>query len=388
MTHFFTPFLMLGICVSLNSHAQDNKCLYKLDDNLCIAQEDGQYGVMKKDKYIIPTYFDTVIPVKSKYFIVKQRQNWGLFNAKGSVLVPVAYYSVTPIDVDNGIFEIAGHGTRNIALINNHFDVFHQTHMNEKWMVGNTEVSLHEYLCFVQYVIKEQPKDISLEMVMPDTSCIDKKCLPAIRAVLNAPTGGCTQQMEFSGQYSLSISIDCKQSQQASLVSALQYPMTCVSYDQAQLYIHWLAERLTQKLAKQNEPYYFVARLPHPYEWEEMAFKGLKKEYETAGRPDSTDAKSCVCYNYKTPGTVCLNYTAKVEKSANGMSEVYCHQPDRNGNFGIFGNVAEMTSEKKLCKGGSYANYARECKYDRMMVYTKPSPWLGFRYILEVRRKE
>ncbi|MFI5203429.1 MAG: SUMF1/EgtB/PvdO family nonheme iron enzyme [Flavobacteriales bacterium] len=387
MKPFFTSFLAFSFCLSITTHAQD-KCLIKLDDNLCIVKEDGQYGVMKKDKYVIPSYFDTVISVKSKYFIVKQRQNWGLFSAKGTVLVPVAYYSVTPVDAENGLFEIAGHGTRNMALINDHFDVFHQTHMNEKWMVGNSEVSVHEYLCFVQYINKEKPKEISLEMVMPDTSCIDPKCLPAIRAVLNAPVDGCKQVVEFSNQYNLSISLDCKLSQQASLLSALAYPMTCISFEQAQLYIHWLADRLTDKLTKQKEPYYFVARLPHPYEWEEMAFKGLRKEFEKAGRPDSMDTKNCVCYNYKTTAETCVNYTAKYEKSKNGMREVYCHQPDRSGNYAIFGNVAEMTSEKKLCKGGSYDNYARECKFDRMMVYNKPSPWLGFRYILEVRRKE
>jgi formylglycine-generating enzyme required for sulfatase activity len=387
MKKLYNAIIILITLVPIYSSAQD-KCFKKLSDNLCLVMEDGQYGVMNKNKYVIPSYFDTIIPVEGDFYIVRQRQNWGLFNSKGSVLVPVAYYSVTPVDVKNGLFEIAGHGTRNIALINNHFDVFHQRHVNEKWMIGNTEVSLHEYLCFMQAVIMEEPKDISLEMIMPDTLCMDKKCLPALRAVLNAPGSGCTQPLDFIKEYNLSINVDCKASQQTNLVSSLSYPMTCLSYDQAQLYIHWLAEKLTISLEKKNEPYYFIARLPHPYEWEELAFKGLTRDEELRGIPDSVDAKKCTRFAFKTNQTVCVNYNAKTEKSANGMSEVYCHQPDKMGNYGIFGNVAEMTSEKKLCKGGSYLNYARECKYDRIMTYQKPAPWLGFRYILEVRRKE
>jgi hypothetical protein len=343
---------------------------------------------MLKNKYIIPSYFDTIISINAKYFIVKQHQNWGLFNANGSVLVPVAYYSVTPIFPENGIFEIAGHGTRNIALINSKFDVFHQTRVNEKWMAGNSEVSVHEYLCFLQSILKEKPKEISEDMVLPDTLCMDKKCLPAVRAVINSLKSDCAKNLDFISSYSLSISLDCKYAQNPNVISALAYPITCISHEQALLYIHWLADKLTEKLTKEKEPYYFVARLPHPYEWEEMAFKGLKRENENSGRPDSTDSKQCASFNYKTNTEVCVNYNVKTEKSELGMTSVYGYQPDRIGNYNIFGNVAEMTSEKKLSKGGSYINYAKKINYENMTIYTKPSPWLGFRYVLEVRRIE
>lgn len=51
--------------------------------------------------------------------------------------------------------------------------------------------------------------------------------------------------------------------------------------------------------------------------------------------------------------------------------------------YDLKGNVAEMTSEKGVAKGGSYFHRAFESYPDAIQKYEGPENWLGFRYVVE-----
>ncbi|OFY13768.1 MAG: hypothetical protein A2X02_00590 [Bacteroidetes bacterium GWF2_29_10] len=53
----------------------------------------------------------------------------------------------------------------------------------------------------------------------------------------------------------------------------------------------------------------------------------------------------------------------------------------------LYGNVAEMTNEKGIAMGGSWAHDCSYCSPDKVIKYDKPEPWLGFRLVFEVVRK-
>lgn len=53
----------------------------------------------------------------------------------------------------------------------------------------------------------------------------------------------------------------------------------------------------------------------------------------------------------------------------------------------MIGNVAEMTDQPGIAKGGSWFHYPDEGEITKQIVYFKPEAWLGFRCVCEVATK-
>ena len=211
------------------------------------------------------------------------------------------------------------------------------------------------------------------------------------------------------------------------------YPIVGVTYEQAQAYCIWRGNMVSQYInEKQKRKYkdYEVMvrfRLPTEEEWEYVAIKDdlnkqfggysskrhytekeKRKIYRSAKNyVDSTrtleEVKSDIknyfesdtsykrMFNYeeeyKTP------YFIKEETIFPQLKTnwVYLYEPTTHLYlYNIFGNVAEMTSEKGIAKGGSFAHTLEECAADRVQKYDAPKAWLGFRCVAEVvvRKKE
>ncbi|PIY12828.1 MAG: hypothetical protein COZ18_01160 [Flexibacter sp. CG_4_10_14_3_um_filter_32_15] len=117
------------------------------------------------------------------------------------------------------------------------------------------------------------------------------------------------------------------------------FPVVGVTYQQAQQYCIWRANMENHILRKRN----------------------IDKDYE-------------VIVHYRLPTEEEWEYAAK-KYNLNKKSKE---------------NVAEMTSEKGIAKGGSFAHTLEECAADRVQIYDSPQAWLGFRCVAEVvvRKKD
>ena len=58
--------------------------------------------------------------------------------------------------------------------------------------------------------------------------------------------------------------------------------------------------------------------------------------------------------------------------------------PNELGLYNLFGNVAEMTMEKGIAKGGAYIHPQEEIDVKTKISYEKPTVWLGFRCVAEM----
>ncbi len=92
---------MLRIIVSLLlllSISKAQNCLKQIAGGACIVLENDKYGVKKKDKYIVPAYFEELMDYSNKYIAVAQHNQWGLFSIKGQLLLDICASLIKPID--------------------------------------------------------------------------------------------------------------------------------------------------------------------------------------------------------------------------------------------------------------------------------------------------
>ncbi len=174
------------------------------------------------------------------------------------------------------------------------------------------------------------------------------------------------------------------------------YPIVGLSYEQATEYAKWRSDRVYEMMlgrrglispsAQQDSLSYFTResylagrykgvkpdstcpipqyRLPTPEEWKYLA----ELSYDpTENRKIYTKEEVRSQSNYQQK----VLFTTKVQQQ----------KPNSIGLHHLLGNVAEMTSEKGIAKGGSWIHEVRlaDAYYD--FKYTKPGHWLGLRCV-------
>lgn len=155
------------------------------------------------------------------------------------------------------------------------------------------------------------------------------------------------------------------------------YPVVGVSYEQALAYCKWRTERVKEFYAiRYKKDWNIEYRLPTKEEWEKFALTIGNVTFKNEGRDD----KGRATFNCLALGDT-LSVAGTRSDNADVTAPVFSYKPNVFKIYNCIGNVAEMISEKGLCKGGSWRNRPEDCRPGKDVPYVKPSSWLGFRCV-------
>ena len=381
--------------VSISVIAQDKNCLQDIGDKLCLVSTEGKYGIMtKKGDYIVPAYFDTVI-VFGQGFMVKQNGKMGVFDRKGRIAIPVEFPSVKCVGEceKDFLFEISAIGMNAIYITKELNKVYGYQKVTPTLVASQTEITIKEWFAYVKDV-QDNGYNYGFEETIPDTNKVEQKLLPAYRAFISAIQNEdlCSVASKVNFGYLTDWKISSCYNDKLLPIkneSMINFPVTGLTYKQVQRYTEWLTIIYqTQINEGQDLPYEINFRLPKMEEWEKMATLGLSEPMRKNNCLDSLNKEGCMLINYNA-STACKNYDDYLKYSfGKGSSFANSFNPDNNGIYNFFGNVAEMVFEKGLAKGGSYFHSAKKCALNITMEYENAEPWLGFRVVAEFKAKE
>ena len=164
-------------------------------------------------------------------------------------------------------------------------------------------------------------------------------------------------------------------------------PLTGVSYEQALAYCDWLTDKYS------NDSRYaglgLVFRLPTPAEMDSLLqdmFSVWKKGDENyLAFQSGINKKGCALYNHLHNSWCDINLLMKKELGYSVPIRAGVFFPDVNGLMDLMGNVAEMTNEKGIAKGGSCISKAPDCQPGTVNKYEGPQLWLGFRVVADLK---
>ena len=179
------------------------------------------------------------------------------------------------------------------------------------------------------------------------------------------------------------------------------YPVVGVSYEQALAYAKWRTDKVNEKILidrgvlkstpmhgkpnKAEEELSKIAlknaalveyRLPTPQEWEQMASTERGDDWgidEQDTKSKKQKERDISLFNVKTDSQNLKRITF--------TSPVTSFSPQNKKYHHLIGNVAEMTTQKNIAKGGSYRHTLEESKIKNNIAYEKPEAWLGFRCV-------
>jgi len=175
------------------------------------------------------------------------------------------------------------------------------------------------------------------------------------------------------------------------------YPVVGVSYDQVVAFCQWRSDRVNEKHYRDKNkldeaiaidfdkiPNIYKFRLPTQNEWEKIAAAGYspktlkkmsKKKY--ANKPHENFIRNAPIEPLKN---------SVLSDNAGITTNVLSYFPNSVGVFNIMGNVAEMTATKGIAKGGSWLHTKEESTIEKIFTYEKPTKWLGFRCVCEIKQ--
>lgn len=166
------------------------------------------------------------------------------------------------------------------------------------------------------------------------------------------------------------------------------YPVVGISYGQATAYCKWRTEAVKKMLNANNivGPKDFFYRLPSKTEWELIANGGFSEK--TKKKIAHKKIKVQHLYNMKYKTREKQLATIRDTFQSNGIylpAPVKAYLPNKHGVYNLFGNVAEMVTEKGIAKGGSWTHYYGDIvPTNKDISYENPTSWLGFRCVCEV----
>lgn len=167
------------------------------------------------------------------------------------------------------------------------------------------------------------------------------------------------------------------------------YPVVGISYEQAVNYCKWRTDRVKESFKikaltdkKNVYPINFEYRLPTKEEWEKAAKIGYS---EKTKKLLETKYKGQILANLKRNLENNVVVAGNNSTNADITTPVKSYWANAAGCYNLIGNVAEMTNIKGIAKGGSWINNPSEIVIEKEITYTKPTAWLGFRCVVEIK---
>lgn len=175
------------------------------------------------------------------------------------------------------------------------------------------------------------------------------------------------------------------------------YPIVNISYEAALLYCDWLSEKYKKennvnikfRLPSENEWIYAAksGNSNNKYAWEGNYLRNKKGKFQCnfnvlyQENPKTKEIEI-------TENNIIENNVSNVnnqDRENNSITvPVNSYYPNKYKLYNMSGNVAEMTSEKGVIKGGSWNSCGYYMQIDAESEYTKtdaPSPFIGFRVV-------
>jgi len=146
------------------------------------------------------------------------------------------------------------------------------------------------------------------------------------------------------------------------------YPVVGISFEQAVNYCEWRTNNNTEN---------FKFRLPTKAEWIEFSsfdISNSDKKTIKLSKKDYLEIDNKLIFgNFKYAHQELNTITASVES----------YFPNTIGLYNVFGNVAEMISEKGIAMGGDFETPLATFKTNDSISYDKPTCTIGFRVVAE-----
>lgn len=265
-------------------------------------------------------------------------------------------------------------------------------------MMDQTEVPVSEWLAYV-YSVWKQNEDMTKSQIvkyLPKKKFLPKKYHEIFEFFskqfdLDDMDGYLFNDM-ISGtcyqHYEMPLPFDWEKDTIEAYNTILQLPMVGISYEQIRGYLRWREKIFNADKYILKKSLRAKARLISPFEWDTLVMNcGIKMEANTTVYPDTINEEGCYLLNVKNeiPCAAVKQVLDKFDKGALPVEEHFI--PDNCGFYNLLGNVAEMTSEKGLSKGGSFRSYAKDCLPFEAEMYENPAPWLGFRVVFDFNRE-
>jgi sulfatase modifying factor 1 len=161
------------------------------------------------------------------------------------------------------------------------------------------------------------------------------------------------------------------------------YPVVNVSYEAAQLYCEWLT--LTYNSSPKRKFNKVTFRLPSENEWEMAARAGESlAKYPWKGEFLKNKKGLYLC-NFAREANDAIGITNKLNDSADITAVVNAYYSNGFGLFNVSGNVAEMISDKKVVKGGSWQSTPEYLTItSKQSNDGNPKPTVGFRFFVDL----
>lgn len=384
-------FLISLFIFPIISFAQEEPEVIEEINGRKLIKQNDKYGLMKKNNYVIPAYFDTVYLISDDYFMVHQNGKMGVFDIKGKMIVPVAYQNIVTVNTEDEIFEVFATGIRSVFITPKHDKLYGGVVVANTIIAKQTEVSVLDWIFFMKDVSENgEMYRFTIDDILPDTSKMDPNALKAYRYYVNQSVNSTYKEKYTIGYKSYinrDIYFDKKIAEDEKAKTALQYPITGITYEQSVKYCKWLTlfYEINDEFMMNDLKVEF--RLPKVAEWEKMATDGLNESMKTQKAMDSVNVKGCALFNYNVT-TKCSNYETLLKHNVGiGLCERHSFFPNTIGLYCLFGNAAEIVYENTIAKGGAYCHYAKDATVENNIIYSGAQPWLGFRYVMEVKVK-
>jgi len=168
------------------------------------------------------------------------------------------------------------------------------------------------------------------------------------------------------------------------------YPVVCISKENAIKYCSWLTGQINLKLndSKENIVKEVIVRLPTEIEWKNAAKGGLSKYNILPWTGNSlryTEGKNQGLYrlNFKRGKGDYMGVAGSLNDNADVTAPVKSYWPNNFGLYNMCGNVSEMLSDCDYSFGGNWSSNGYDVAINSK-IFTQVSSTIGFRYVIEV----